>query len=357
MDYDFSKQLCGNHKIYNEIISWLRTFYNPECPKKISENSCIFLSGNPCIGKTYSINKICEYLDLYVINIDINSCQSSIQFTDIIFKATSSSLIQSISNVSNKKIIIIDNYDSIYISNKAINQCLLKTLTEHKLKNIPIICITNINTNMKMGDIKRICKNYELSDPTFEDIVDVMKNSGKSEKEIKGLYKNANGNLLKIFCNNTLPSNHIDRSINVLELYGKQFNRNNIQRILNTDTWLTTLRFHENLISELTNRNTSYSKKKSFYKLFIKNFCFYDECMSNNNIEIAIDIFISTLYFLFLLKHKKGCESNMNNFTKILSYLSLQKKNIKSSYNTDFPLNEIGSYHVTLLSRKFIYFI
>ena len=48
---------------------------------------------------------------------------------------------------------------------------------------------------------------------------------------------------------------------------------------------------------------------------------------------------------------------NMGNFTKILSYLSLQKKNNKLIYNQgNFPYYQISNYHINLCNRKFISF-
>ena len=42
--------------------------------------------------------------------------------------------------------------------------------------------------------------------------------------------------------------------------------------------------------------------------------------MMKNN-EIAIDYFISSIYLLFNFKQKKNTSHNLNNFTKLLSYL------------------------------------
>ena len=51
---------CGNHKTYKEILLWLQNF---NYDKKISTDSCIIVSGTTCIGKTFTINDICNYLN------------------------------------------------------------------------------------------------------------------------------------------------------------------------------------------------------------------------------------------------------------------------------------------------------
>ena len=60
-------ELCGNKKQYENIKNWITTFYELN-RNFISFNSCIFISGNSGIGKTYSINIICKLLlQLWII--------------------------------------------------------------------------------------------------------------------------------------------------------------------------------------------------------------------------------------------------------------------------------------------------
>jgi hypothetical protein len=75
----------------------------------------------------------------------------------------------------------------------------------------------------------------------------------------------------------------------------------------------------------------------------------------NKNNEIGIEFFICIIQGLFNIQNKKLKNSRLNNFTKMLSYLSLQKKTNKSNYNKSFPFQFIGNYHLTLISRKYIY--
>ena len=75
-------ELCGNKEIYNNILLWLRNF---NYKTKISTDSCIIVTGKTCVGKTYSINKICNYLNYEIININNNNCFNSVQLNDVIF--------------------------------------------------------------------------------------------------------------------------------------------------------------------------------------------------------------------------------------------------------------------------------
>jgi hypothetical protein len=78
-----------------------------------------------------------------IINISNNNCYNSAELNDIIFKSTTSSLVQQLTNNIRKKVIIIDNFDCIYMADKTINATLLKILVDNKIKNIPIICLAN----------------------------------------------------------------------------------------------------------------------------------------------------------------------------------------------------------------------
>jgi len=360
-DGNIMKELCGNKEIYSSIISWLRNF---NYKKKISTDSCIIVTGKTCIGKTYSINKICNYLNYEIININNNNCFNSEQLNDVIFKSATSSLLQVLTGNIRNKVIVIDNFDCIYISDKTINTTLLKILTDGKIRNIPIICISNNEIIKKIGDIKKNCKIYDIVIPTKDDVIENINNStGHSKKQLGNLYDLSNGNMEKIFCdvkrdsNEILYEEHIENDCDINILYLNIFDRNQVIRIINKDPWMIPLKFHENIIIELENRKISLKNKIEYYKNFIEIMCLYDYYMFKNNNEACITIFASNVYYLSLLKYKKGAVSNIGKFTKMLSYLSLQKKNIKQTYKcNNFPLYQISNYHINLCNRKFISF-
>jgi hypothetical protein len=359
-DDDFINNLCGNHGYYREILEWVRDF---NYDTRISINSCIIITGISCIGKTYSINSICSYLNYEIISIDNSTCYNSIQLRDVIHKTTSSSLLQILTNNIRKKVIIIDNFDCIFMADKTINITLLKILKDSVMKNIPIICISNNDIIKKIGDIKKVCKIYSLALPSKNDVVRILLNKGFDKSHIEVLYNISNGNLDKLFNDSvkkksdTLYNDNIEDNSDINILYINKFDRNRVQRIISKDSWMIPLKFHENLIKELNNRTISHNNKNKFYNNFMEIMCLYDYYMFKNNIEISMNIFSSYVYFLSILKYKKGSVSNIGKFTKILSYLSLQKKNIKHTYNSsNFPLYQLSIYHTNLCNRKFISF-
>ena len=359
-DNTFIRTLCGNHNIYSSILIWLQKF---NYDIKISAESCIIVAGPTSIGKSYSINSICNYLDYEITLIDNNNCHNSQYLKDIICKSTSSSFIQILTNNFKKKVIIIDNFDSLFISDKTINLTLLRILLENKLKNIPIICVSNNDIIKKIGDIKKVCNIYTLTTPNNDEITEILQSKDVDINNIDKLCSNSNGNLNKLFRdinndnNDILYSDSIDYTSDINILYSTNFNRSQTKKILIKDPWMIPLKFHENLIINLNNRNISLNKYNEYYKSFMYIMCIYDYYMFKENIEFCVELFASKVYYLSILKYKNNATSNIGNFTKMLSYLSLQKKNIKNNYNIkNMPLYQLSNYHISLCNRKFISF-
>lgn len=357
-------ELCGNSNKYNEIDLWIKEQIKIK-NKKISIESCLFISGNTGIGKTYSINKICENNNLFITSISSSICSSSIEFTDIITKISSSSLMQLLLNDKRDKIILIDDYEILISLDRTINISLLNILQNEKLKHIPIICICSHEILKKIGLLKKKCKIIELNNLENNDLYKVLKKINEkniTENNINDIIKKSNNNLSQCinyynyFINNDNIMESIDKVYNIDYLYTNNFNRIVLKKLISADLWLISLRYHENLILELKNRQTTIKKKNEYYKKFIINFSFFDLLMYNKCYDIAQEYLISLIYYLSIIPLKKNSKSSINNFTKILSYTSLQKKYIKKSYSSKYPLYQIGNYHINILDRNFIFF-
>ena len=267
--------------------------------EKLSYNSCLFITGNSGIGKSYRINKLCSELNHFIININSYNCCTSKQLTDLLFKSFVSSLIQQLTNNTQNKIIIIDEFETLLSFDSTMNIHLLNFLTTVH-KHIPIICI--VSNNIKLGEIKKQCILYELPALTNDEIHNILLKYNPNISLINStniaIQSNYNIKICIQIITNTYYNNN-DKILDITELYANSFNRDNFKRIIYKDQWLIPLKFHENLIIELNNRAGSKSIKNLFYKNFICNFCFFDIIMNKNN-ELAIDYFISVIHTLFL---------------------------------------------------------
>lgn len=355
------EELCGNSKQYTIIRDWISAQYKrPDV--KISLDNFLFVTGNSGIGKSFSIKRICEELELHVVYLTTNNCSTSAELTDHIVKSTTSSMLQVLTNDTKKKIIIIDEFESMMAIDRTINATLLNILTEKKLKQIPIICISSIEIVKKIGTIKKKCQIIELDNPEDEEIGQLMKRiyPDKSNEVIRNVVSNSQCNISQCIqkMNNRWLSHFdkMDETRNVNYLYGTVFHRRNIVNILMNDPWLIPLRFHENLIKEMKIRKSTIKKNHDYYKYFSHNLLFFDILMHRNMIETASEFFTSSIYPLTQMPIKSNQVSDISGFTKMLSYLSLQKKYMKKSYSTNFPLYQISNYHTNIIGRNYMFF-
>jgi hypothetical protein len=323
--------------------------------QKLSTDSCLFVIGNSGIGKSYYINNLCRELDFFIIHINSFNCSSSKHLIDLLYKSFVSSLIQQLTNNKQKKIIIIDEFETLLSFDSTMNIHLLNFLnTNHK--HIPIICIGS--NNVKLGEIKKICPFYDFPSISINDIHKILLkyNNNLTIHQTKEYALQTNYNIKR--CIQIITNTYYNKSDDfseISELYANNFNRDNFKRIIYKDQWLIPLKFHENLIIELNNRIITKQQKYYYYKKFINNFCCFDILM-NKNTDIGIDFFISIINFLFTLKNKNNKSHSLTHFTKLLSYLSLQKKNNKKNYKFNIPISQFnGNYHLSIINRKFIY--
>lgn len=346
-----------NYDIIKEKI--INLINNPDI--KISFKSCIIIYGKPGIGKTYTIDKICSELELKVIKFTLNNCPTSDNFEDLLYKniTIKNNFLELVSNKIEKKIIIIDNYEILLSVDRTINNIFYNILNNKKFKNISIVCICSNDLLKKIGNIKKKCSIYEFKTPSLEYIYEILKKKYNDikEKELKEIIKKSHNNIEQCFFlienRNNMKLNKIDcidKTLSIEYLYGNDYNRENVSKILYSESWLIPLRFHENLVIELKNRKTTMIQKNKLYKDFIYDMCLYDLLMNNNCINSGIDIICSYVAFLSELGKRKEYESKLDNFTKLLSYLSLQKKYVKKSYLFNENFFQIGNYHINSLN-------
>lgn len=330
---------------------------------RLSTNNVLFVSGNSGIGKTYSIQKICNDLNLHIVYISTSKCNSSKELDDLITKTCSSSLLQVLLNDNKQKIIIIDEFESMICIDKTINTTFINILESKKLKAIPIICIASVDIVKKIGIMKKKCKIINITHPDVNEIYDILLEMFPDKDPIflKQLSEQGNGNIAQCIKNIDISTdnvfNKIDDIVSTTLLYthSKDIDRSIIRRIIETDSWMIPLKYHENLPRELCNRKISLVKSKQLYKTFMQNLIIFDKLPA----ELGPDVFTSIMYPISEFPIKKTIESNDEKFTKLLSYLSLQKKYIKESFNnckSDFPLYQLSSYHSNIAIRNNMFF-
>lgn len=324
--------------------------------RNISFDSCIIIHGKSGIGKTYKINKICVELKLNTIHFTPSNINNSNDFEDLLEKKTTikKNVVDIFNNVNNdnKKIIIIDDYDILISLDRTINSTLYNILNSKKNKNICIVCICNTEILKKIGNIKKKCKIFECEKLNKIEIKKILKNNKKiNEKRLEQIIDKIDGNIANgIIMIDHESNKEVDCIIDNEYIYKNNIKIDNIIRLIWTDTWLISLRFHENLINVLKNRKSELKIKNLYYKNFINDFCLFDLLINRNLIELAIDIISYQIFILSNIEIKNKTIKTDNNFTKLLSYLSLQKKNSKKGFNFNSHYYQIGSYHINCIN-------
>ena len=350
--------LCGNQEKYIQITEWITTQIQMPA-SKLSFDNLLFVAGNSGIGKSYSIKQLCTDLTLHLVYITSSNCSSSEELKDILTKSITSSLIQKLLNDVKPKIIVIDEFESLMAMDRTINTALYNILVNAKeLKAVPIICIVSSDVIKKIGPIKKKCKIIELDVPSVSDIEKILRPMFPDVTDMREYITPGNiSQSIKKLENMEYKYDNIDDNIHMDVLYETGMQENKRLLIL-SDPWLIPLKFHENLKDELGNHKVTIAKSRELYKHFMHNFVLFDYFLCNNAVDLAVSYFISMTDPVVSLPSKKTASRKSYNFTKMLSYLSLQKKNIKKSYSsTDFPLYHIGTYHHThITGRNFVSF-
>lgn len=324
--------------------------------ENISFDSCIIIHGKSGIGKSYKINKICNELKLNIIHFTSSNINNSSEFEELLEKKTTvkKNVIDIFNNVHNEniKIIIIDDYDILISIDRTINSTFYNILNTKKFKNICIICICNTDILKKIGNIKKKCKIFECEKLNKLEIKKILNNKKKiNEKRLNEIINKIDGNISNgiIMINNEI-NKEVDLVIDYNYIYKNNIEVKNIIKLLSMETWLISLRFHENLIDVLKNKKNGLKKKYIYYKNFINDFCLFDLLINKNVIEIAINIISYQIFILSNIEIKNKTRKTENNFTKLLSYLSLQKKNTKKGFIFNSHYYQIGSYHINCIN-------
>lgn len=322
----------------------------------ISFDSCIIIHGKSGIGKTYKINKICNELKLNIIHFTQSNINNSNDFEDLLQKKTTikKNVVDILNNINNdnKKIIIIDDYDVLISIDRTINSTFYNILNGKKIKNICIVCICNTEILKKIGNIKKKCNIFECEKLNKIEIKKILKNYKKiNEIKLEKIIDKIDGNISNgIIMVDDENNKEVDKVIDSEYIYRNNIKLHYIIRLISTDTWLISLRFHENLINVLKNRKSELKIKNLYYKNFINDFCLFDLLINKNLMESAIDIISYQIFILSSIEIKNKTIKTDNNFTKLLSYLSLQKKNTKKGFNFNSHYYQIGSYHINCIN-------
>lgn len=368
--------IYGNRFCFEDLYHWIDDkVRNPS--NRMDKNCCITIIGAPGIGKTYSVEKICEALDIHIKRIDSTNCRSIKEISDMFIKMASTNLEEILMQKTRKKIIFIDEFDIMIQMDRNIPSAIYQLIDtqssgKRSLPYIPVVIACNDNIEKKLGDIRRLCKTIHLKPPTEADVI-LMLRSYTQINNIKipmdvilNISEGSSGNIqhalqmlqYQLLIENSM-ANEKKQTLDSMPDINILYNNPSLKiayHIFNEDIWMNPLRFHENLPKEMDMRKGLKQKKQKIYSNILRCMLNWDMMLSHDmsHTDIAMT-YLSYIpcYMLSELERKKNAkDASMNEFTKTLSQMSLQCKLKRHTYKDNFPWEHIGNYCYTIKNRK-----
>lgn len=326
----------------------------------ISASSCLVVVGPVSCGKSTLIDRICEEADLQIYSINSHNCANAKAMLDHVEKATNYNLLNALECRVSQKAIIIDDIDILVSADRCISSTLYEFITKRRVRSsAKIICICSVDK--RLGDIKRNCQTVALPPAAAADIMAFLRNLGsgggggqRDTLESQEIAKQAAGSfatarrLYESDANGGAGAGAggaaWEQQDGKCEPYEQLFrapSRDVARNIVEEDIRAIPLRFHENLPKALSYRQ--YDKKKQGYIDILWNIIEWDVMMADSdNAAIATEHFLrgpcSILPAIPYTNNRIAAKSDdLQEFTKLLSRLSLQKKSLRTLHNTGLP--------------------
>lgn len=251
----------------------------------IKNNSkCILIKGNATTGKSTLIKLILEELKIDYKFILANTLPNKKNIGNFINNYFSSYDIKDlINNVKNKKVIIIDNLETLNNNHKHF----LVELSKNYIKyNKLLIFITNKNHFKFSKIINEITNLVIINNPSFDEIKTYLykQNPSFTNDEIKSLIKKSKSNIkiLNDFLINKNYINNYNQPNNTLfniiyELFNNYVSLETVINYYNHDKYLLPLVFHENFLNYLTKCTMTPENKHIILSNIFKSLIYYDQ--------------------------------------------------------------------------------
>lgn len=327
--------MVGNRHIWNQIRDHVRPRVHATT---LSFTSCIFVLGATGIGKTYHIQRILEPYEIYPIH--ASNCLNYKELRDMLRKASNPSLITR-THSEKPFVIVIDDIDILCSLDRMMMTTLLDIfINKEGLPHVPILCIGNLELEKRLGNTRNKCTILRCTAPTDTDIFLFLKAhplaAKKTKKSLMKIAEDCEGNLHRALEQLRMIASHpkkqptpVVKKVPKTPSYVQKLHQEMME-----DPWMMPLRYHENVPKYL--KGTTADKKLAIYNEVMTYFGIWDHMMNHSEMdqELAIDVLSHALNI-----YTKPMDS-LDDFTKLLSNLSLQKKNERLTYpnwNHGFP--------------------
>lgn len=340
----------GNKKMFETIYDWI---------KNIKHTDKLLIIGPPGIGKTKYIEMVCQEFAYDFLKIDSTCCNHSKDFIDRLTKIHQwKDITQSFQDNPKPRIVLIDELETLIKVDRNIPSHLIK-FWEKIEKPLPYILIGQYEADKKISELRKQCNVLYLQRIQDNDMFLYLKSKLPRNKvklaDLMKIAEDSNGSIyaaIQAIIGYTQSKKQIinygkDKTLDLGDIFQYK-NYTDINMLLNEDPWIHPLKI-------LENAPKVYSKYE--YTKFLKDYLVFEELIYKNDMSYDLPIgFLSQLILNYNLQLKKPKHIDIQ-FTKLLSYISTQKKLHRSLYEKipkEIPINEIGFYwiHQSLQSHK-----
>lgn len=325
--------LNNNAWVWSEVQSLLKKDTKP-C-------DAIVILGPSGIGKTYQVNMLANENGYDAYWIHSSNCTNSKELRDMVMKGMKTSLISNLAQTQAPKMVIIDELEVLLQVDRTMATTLSDLISEYKTSKAVLILIGNTSIEKKVGSLKGVLKVFQCSMPSDADMFLWCKErapKGMKKTKIMEIADVANGNPRQALQLLATKQPCIFASARLEEA-----DKDVLRGKLLDDPWLYPLRYHENMIKEISRRKGTKCQKDERYQNVLRTLCEWDTMMSAGLEPIyAVESLCHAIHANILtIEHKKGATNDpvSDDFTKVFSNLSLQKKQERNLYakETQFP--------------------
>lgn len=342
----------GNFKAYQDLLAWLQ---KGNFPPKLSQASMLYIVGPVGVGKTFGVIEACKTLGLTLQKIDTNDVGNFKEFYDIFHKMCASDITAQLGCVRKESIVfLIDELEAFIALDRTFMSSFQKLIDTGVLPHARVIITTNnYDPKKEIAGIQRI----NLFAPDEGDIISFLRKTFPDEhmETLLRVAETCNGNLsyalrmlqAKDGGTENTKSNKMDKYVTLSDLYISP-SIDVARRVFNEDVWIMPLRFHENLVSEWKCRKGSLVLKKQIYGNMMQNLCIWDMMMSyfkGDDFTIPTELLSHSVCKIEKLERKKNAPAPKDEFARIFSHLSLEKKNMVALEQSSYLTDGLNSFH------------
>ena len=382
----------GNPHARREVTQWLAREAGSAAPSNargtrppIGFGSLLFLIGNTGTGKTHMVKSICAEADYDLIVVHSHNCEGAKEMTDRIVKAARSRLVQALTGHYRPTVILIDELDTLIQMDRLALAALADLLQAGELPHVPIVAVCPPSCLRKLGPFKSRSATVHCHPLSEGDIFLLLKSraeaaaAGAAQEhaprcdELLRIAQAAAGNLhvaVRLLderlaapaaepamapaapsAASSEPAESATSPAAPQLLFGNTDGEADFRsvfqdptpvkladmiRVFSDDPWLHPLRFHENLIKEISNRKGLAKEKRSIYGALLRALTDWDALMIAGHTDLALETLATNIQTrLSRLPRRVRAtvsEDDLQDFTKIFSQISIYKKQERALY-------------------------